>query len=635
MYLTHQKTTIAGVIGLLFSSQVYATDTSTSAQTDEVVVTATRTLQPKDRIIGDVTIIDRKEIESAGASSIMDLLQRQSGIEMNNNGGLGKTASIRIRGANDNNTIILIDGVRANSATLGTTSIQHIPLSQIEKIEIFRGAASSLYGSEGIGGVIQIFTRHSIGAPTLNVSVKAGSYNTQDVTAGMSGSIDQTDVSIQAGYTRSDGFSATNKKSIYAFSPDRDGYDNKNLSAKIAQHFGQNHELGATLFHADAINHYDSSFFDSVTYTSKFYNYDYREHQLLTAASIYSKNQFTDWWLSTVKFGKGIDDSNSYAPNSTNTASVITSIKTTQDQYSWQNDFSLPVGSLSLGLEKLNQKISATTAYIVKQRSIESAYASWVASIGANDVQLNLRSDNNSQFGQHTTWLAGYGYRFLEGWKASISHATAFNAPTFNQLYYPLDSDGSVGNPNLRAEESRNTELSIGFKNTQHRFKALAYRNEVTNLITWNANPITWAYSPANISTALLEGFSLSGAEYLGNWVISANADIQSPHDAQTGNLLPYRSQRHGNLSVAYKLNDWSFGANMQAESLRYNGMTASRKTLAGYGTLNLTSTYKVNNDWSVQASINNLLDKNYELTYGYNTAGVNAFLGLNYTPSN
>ncbi|MDI1363127.1 TonB-dependent receptor [Methylotenera sp.] len=626
-----KKSTIASLVALAFSPSAFAAETA--IQTDDVVVTASRVAQPRESVIADVTVIDREKIEQSGQSTIVDLLQQQSGIEVSSNGGLGKSASIRIRGANDNHTIILVDGLRVNSATLGTTSIQHIPLNQVEKIEILRGPSSSLYGSEGIGGTIQIFTRQSSGEPRFNISVGTGSYNTQDLSAGVSGRVSDTSFSLQAGYIRSDGFSATNKKDKNNYFSDDDGYKNKNISAKIAQHFGEKHEVGITLFHTDADDQYDSSFYDSGTNTLKFQDFNYRENQKLTAASIYSKNQFTSNWLSTLKVGVGIDSLKFYDPNATNTASVESSIKTKQNEYMWQNDITLPVGKLSLSAEKLEQEVSGTTDYSKKKRDINSLLAGWVANFDKHDVQANLRTDNNSQFGHHNTWYAGYGYQLADNWKATIGHGTAFNAPTFNQLYYPLDSSGSVGNPNLKAEESRNTEASIRFNNSDRDVKLTAYHNKVTNLIDWQFNNTTFLFSPVNIANATLKGLSLSDSEHLGNLTISANLDVQSARDEATDEFLSRRAQRHGQVGAYYKINKLSIGANVFAESQRDDSGFNNNKT-AGYGILNLTAAYVLNSNWSVKANVNNILNKDYELAYGYNTAGTNAFVGVTYAPS-
>ena len=625
-----KKTTIASLIGLAFSTQSFAAE---NIHLDDVVVTASRVAQPRESVIADVTVINREQIEQSGQTSIIDLLQLQSGVEISSNGGLGKSASIRIRGANDNHTIILVDGLRVNSATLGTTSIQHIPLNQVEKIEILRGPSSSLYGSEGIGGTIQIFTRQSSGEPKFNISVGAGSYNTQDLSAGVSGRVNDTSFSMQAGYIRSDGFSATNSKSKSYYFSDDDGYKDKNISARIAQHFGEKHEVGITLFHTDADNQYDSSLYDGATNTYKFKNFNFREEQKLTAASIYSKNQFSSSWLSTLKVGVGIDDMKFYDPNDLNTTQIESRIKTKQNEYSWQNDLVLPVGKLSLSAERLEQKVSGTTEYTVKERDINSLLAGWVANFDKHDIQLNVRTDKNSQFGRSNNWFAGYGYQLNESWKATISHGTAFNAPTINQLYFPMDSFGDVGNPSLKPEESRNTEASIRFNNNSLDLKLTAYHNKVSNLIDWQFNNSSFLTSPVNIANATLKGFSLSGSEFLGNLTISANLDIQNARDEETQEFLSRRAQRHGQIGAYYKINKLSIGANVFAQSQTDDSGFNKNKN-AGYGILNLTAAYAFNNDWSLRANLNNVLDKDYELAYGFNTAGTNAFLGLTYAPN-
>ncbi|MDP2246676.1 MAG: TonB-dependent receptor plug domain-containing protein, partial [Nitrosomonadales bacterium] len=214
-----KRTTIASLIGLLFSSQPYAQETTT---TKDVIVTASRIEQPRESVIADVSVITRDEIERAGQSTFLELLQTQPGVEITTNGGAGKTSGIFLRGTNSSHVLILLDGLRIDSATAGTTTLENLPLAQIEKIEILRGPASTLYGQDAIGGVIQIFTKRGDGAPRFSAGIGYGTYDTKTADASVSGSVADTSFALSASSYVTRGFSAYKTKDPNL--DDRDGY---------------------------------------------------------------------------------------------------------------------------------------------------------------------------------------------------------------------------------------------------------------------------------------------------------------------------------------------------------------------------------------------------------------------------
>ena len=300
------KTISAGLIGLLFPFISYAQDTT---NLEDVVVTASRTPQKASDVLSDISVITQKQIQQAGQTSLVDLLKTQPGIEISQAGGIGKASSVFIRGANATHTLVLIDGMRINSATTGTTSLENIPLAQIERVEILRGPASGLYGADAIGGVIQIFTKAAKGSPRFNASDGAGTYGTSIADAGVSGRIENTSFSLQAGIISTNGISAISNKQLATYNPDDDGYHNENFSGKLAQHFSNDHELGLTAYHSDGENYYDGGFRTPLANPRN--RFDYRSRERLTSYSIYSKNRFNDTWLSTLRAGQGISDTTS------------------------------------------------------------------------------------------------------------------------------------------------------------------------------------------------------------------------------------------------------------------------------------------------------------------------------------
>lgn len=579
------------------------------AEQPAVLVTATRQAQRADEALADVTVIDREKIEQAGPSfSLPELLSRQPGIQVSNSGGPGKATDIFIRGTSSKHTLLLVDGMRVGSATLGTAAWQDIPLSQIERVEIVRGPASALYGSDAIGGVIQVFTKKGSGEPKANLFVGAGSYGTREVSAGVAGGTDKLSYSLRGGYTETDGFNAVSSrvKQPFYYNPDKDPYRNSNLSGRLSYQLATGHELGATVLYSESRNHYDSG--------AGFDNY---ANNVTSAWTVYSRNRLADAWTSTLRFGQSIDDAQNFASYSPNGATI----KTTQEQLAWQNDIRLPVGVLLAAYENLHQKAVNEGTFDVG-RSVNSFLLGWTAGFGDHKLQLNARHDNNSQYGGKTTGYAGYGYQILPSLRVQGSIGSAFRAPTFNELYYP-----GFGNPNLKAENGYNKEIGLFWEQAGHSLSATYYRNRITNLIANDQN-----FIPQNIAHARLEGISLGYTGQLVGFDLSASVDFLDPKDLDTDKRLQRRANKTANLAISRRIQAFTVGAEWQGAGQRYD-RAGEITPLGGYGLLNAFAKYAVTPEWAVEARANNLLDKQYETAYGYKTPGANVFFGVRYAP--
>ena len=610
------KKIIASLIALAFASPSYSAE---NIELDDVVVTASRTPQPRESVIADVSVISADEIQRSGQATLVELLQLQPGIEITSNGGAGKTAGIFVRGTNSSHVVVLIDGIRVSSATLGTTTFENLPITQIDKVEILRGPATSLYGQDAIGGVIQIFTKKGQGKTKFYGGVGYGTYDTKIVEAGVSGQINDTSFALNLSASDTDGFSAidTNNPNFN----DDDGYRNFAFNTSLTQKLAEGHEIGVQLFKSDGNTRFDNSF-NLGNFSSKA---DIEQQSL----AFTSKNQFLPFWLSSLKVGFSQDKVKSYDEidafvNPFNP----TKFDTEQTQINWQNDLSLPVGTLTLMYDRLEEDVESTTDYDKTNRINEGYVASYLANIGAHSAQLSLREDHNSQFGNYLTGGVGYGYSFNQNWRATASYGSAFKAPTFNDLYFP-----GFNNPDLKPEKSDNIEASLRYQDGSTSLSATIYENKIRNLIAFDFATFTIE----NLNKAVIQGLSLAGSQRWGNLQLQANADIQSPRDDATDNLLARRANRHGALNLTYNWGDWRFGAEATASSKRYNNL-ANTVGLGGYALLNLTTAYKVNQDWTIQARANNILDKNYVLAVdgngiNYNTPGANLFVNVRYQP--
>lgn len=608
-----KKSTIAGLVSLAFTSPVFAAET---INLDDVVVTASRVAQSRESVIGDVTVINQEEIERAGAGSITDLLKSQPGIQINTSGGAGTASSVYLRGTNSDHLIVLVDGLRINSATLGTTSFENIPLAQIEKIEILRGPASSLYGADAIGGVIQIFTKKgNTDKPLIHAAIGFGSYNTKTAEAGISSGFGDTRYGINMNSFDTNGFSAQHVLAAgTSIDKDNDGYRNLGISAYLNHTFVPGHSIGLQYFASKGHSSFDGS------------NFDNSGNQTLQSYAITSSNQFTDFWHSILKLGKGIDDSDSHG------AFGDSVFKTEQNQYTWQNDLNLPVGTLTLAYDRLEQKVSSSTSYTIKARDNNGYLASYLADIGNHSLQASIRQDDNSQYGNYTTGGLGYGYRISPEWRVSTNYGTAFKAPTFNQLYFP-----NFGDPNLKPEQSKNTEASVKYATDKRHAGITVFDNKITNLIEFSGPPS--GFAPVNVGKVEILGVTFDGGlNVTDNLTLNGNFTVQSPRDDKTDQLLTRRGNRYGTVSLLHTLRDFQWGAEITGASTRYNN-ASNTKEMAGYALVNLTANYRVNPEWKLEARANNILDKDYVLAYTgntatsnpYNTAGANMFVGLRY----
>ena len=604
MHISRQHALTVALATALSAHPAVAADTELQA----VVVTATRQATKVNDLTADVTVIDREEIEQAGQTTIEQLLARQPGIQYTANGGPGTNSGIFIRGAAPKQSIVLIDGQRFGSATTGDAAFSRIPLAQIERIEILRGPASSLYGADAIGGVIQIFTKRGDGEPRFNASTGFGTYNTNDTSIGVSGSNELVSYSLQAGHYATDGVSAIHNKRNSSYNPDRDGYRNNSLSGSLALRPSSGHEVGANFLVSDGTSRYDS--------TPK--TRDFKSDQDIAAYSVYTRNKLLPDWTSTVRLGRSTDDLTTRRSGTT-----TGEFSTTQDQFSWQNDVRLRVGTALFAAEYLKQAVSGTTNYTEDQRTIRSLLAGWTAGIDKHRLQLNLRRDDNSQFGGKTTGAASYGYQFTPAWRGHLSYGTAFRAPTFNELYFP-DTGFGGGNPNLKPEKSKNAETGVTWEQGGHRVSATYFHNTVEDLIN--------SWPPQNVSNATLEGVSLSYAGRSGPWQGGLSIDLQRPRDDDTGNHLARRADEQMFSHLSRSFGNWTLGGEWQLVGQRYDD-AANKVRLGGYGLVNLFAEYRLEKDWVLFARGNNIFDKYYETVNNYGVLGANVFAGIRYAP--
>jgi vitamin B12 transporter len=608
----------------LFVANVFA---DTELKTSEVFVTATRTPIPKKNVIADTTTINEEEIERAGSSSLTDLLQRQPGIEIYNSGGQGKVSSLHIRGSESDHVVVLIDGLRVNQVTSGLTAFENIPLSQIEKIEIVRGASSSLYGAGAIGGVIQIFTKKGVSGFKPYAAIGYGRYDTKTAQAGIRAGNDSTNYAINISSLSTDGFSAY--KTNNPIFNDRDGYNNLSLSGSINHKFNQDNSIGINFIKSSGNNKYDNRYDDP--------NFIDRKNKMDTQViGINFDNKITTDWRSDLKIGQSI-----YKYNDFNGA-IWTPNNSRQNQISWLNNINLSLGSLQLMYDFNRETINKSLEYDKSERDNSGYMIGYLLNKDNHNFQANYRFDDNSAYGKFNTGNIGYSYKLNNEWAAAGSIGTAFRAPNFMDLYYP-----GYSNPNLKPEESKNIEASLRYQKDIDKFSATVFQNKIDNFIQLDSNWI-----PQNTEKAKFEGITFNGSTFIDHFQLFGNATFQSAENDVTHEKLTRRAKRYGSLGLNYYFDQWNIGTEINASGSKTDACDPYEFScpikISGYAFVNLVADYRVKNDMKLNLRINNLLNKEYALAYdgqpgitgnygsqgfAYQTAGTSFFVNLRYEP--
>ncbi len=582
-----------------------------------VVVTAARLPQARSQTLQPVKIITAEDIAQSGQQTVVEILQTLGGVEIVSNGGFGQPSSVFMRGANSGHTLVLVDGMRIGSATLGTTALENIPLGQIERIEVVPGELSSLYGSDAIGGVIQIFTKSGKYAPATSVTAGVGTYGTGSVSGGVNRTVGDTDFSLNLGYLESKGFDATKPTAPFGqHNPDRDGYRNTNVSGKIVHRLDTRNELGLAVFQSDGRTHFDSG---PTT--------DDLNNQTLSAFSLHSSNQITDSWQSLVRAGESRD-------KSTTTGAFPSFFGTRQPQFTWQNNIKLGPGTAIAGAEYLAQHVTSDSAFAQNHRTIRSAFAGYVGTYEKHDWQANIRRDDNSQFGNHATGLLGYAYHLTSELRLRLGGGSAFKAPTFNDLYAVDPTFFFIPNPDLRPERSRSREAGLNYQAGTNRFSATYFENRITDLVVLVSNPVTFVSTPRNLNRARIKGTELGYQGFFAGLQANAQLTLQDPVDEETGKLLPRRAREYGSVAAGKAAGRWRFGAEVTASGARFDSADEDpAKKMHGYALVNLTASYTLSQEWLLRARWNNVFNREYELAQNFNTPGSNVFAALQYQP--
>lgn len=601
---------LMGTLSFVFLCAPVQAQRQQDDETNALVVTASRLEQQLTDTIAHTTVITAKDIRESQIVDLPGLLRREAGFEFVQNGGIGNVTNLFMRGGDGKQVLVLIDGVRAGSATLGTTQIEGMMLNQIERVEIVRGNVSALYGAGAIGGVIQIFTKQGYGTPRGEAQIMAGDRGTSSVSAGYRGSIDQTRFSLNVSRYATRGFSAIDTRLAPGANPDNDGYRNESFSGQLAHRIAAGHEIGLRAYQNAGRVEYDNAFGKPSDRN--------RAENSVSNISLYSNDRIASFWDSQLTLAEGTDKgknfTNDLAPTRTDTKN---------SQLHWQNNFTLAQDQVvTAGLEHQQQRVQSTTAYTYSGREVNSALLAYNGRFGANQLQASTRNDRYSDFGSANSWLAGYGYDINGNWKATAMRSSAFRAPTFNELFFP-----GFGNPNLQPETSTSNEIGLQYAVAQHLLRLAMFHTEYRNLI--DSPPPT--FLPQNIARARVEGTELSYTGQIRDWDVRTSLTVQDPINLATGAQLRRRGTTFGNLVANTSVANWRLGGELIVSGTRPDNDIATNApaTLGGYKVVNLTARRALTKSTFIAARLDNAFAEKYQLAQGFNVPGRGLFVSL------
>ncbi|MEJ2142662.1 MAG: TonB-dependent receptor, partial [Gammaproteobacteria bacterium] len=589
-------------IGLAVAASIFVLPVINAAEQDAIIVTATRTAQIADESLSPVIVISREELEKETASEITDILHRYPGIDISRNGGPGQQSSIFIRGAESDHTLIMIDGIKINPGNIGTASIQNIPVEMIEQIEIVKGARSTLYGSDAIGGVINIITRkHDQKGSYYNASLGGGSFDTTTANFSAHNNTGDKSAGINITAKQSDGFSTLDSQTLER------GYDN----------------LSVNLYGKKRIGEMDAKFeYWQSEGNTEYFDYDFLFNIIpvdqdfkTSTTSISLDSNPSENWVSKIKlshFDDKIEQNQS-----------ADFVRTRRNIIDWQNDIQISKSQLATaGLyfsDENTSSISYGSGYEVNTKE-KAIFIQDNLNLNSHQIIAGARYTDHEVYSNHTTWNLEYGYQFNKQWKLIAAANTGFRSPS------STDRFGFGGNPNLKPEESKNTELAIRYQKGSHNFSINSFENNIDNLIAYTGTYP--AGSNQNINKTSIKGIEVSYQYSANEWLIALSAIDQDPRNLSDDTLLFRRPEQKYNLSVSYNTDDYGIQMDITHVSERndYGPVILDTYTLVG-----IKGNLRISKALSASARIENATDEEYQLADGYNTPERSYYLTLDY----
>ena len=602
---------------LIAALPAWASAQSSDTDLEEVIVTATRAPQTVQSVLSSVTVITSADIERLQPQSLAELLQGLPGISVATTGGLGTPTSLFLRGTNSDHVLVLIDGVVVGSVTTGAAAWEQLPVEQVDRIEIVRGPESSLYGSQALGGVIQIFTRQAgPEAPSLPSFVATGgSHGTYQSEAGYSGSLGNGWYNAALGGIYTDGIAicetgAPVTANCYTTDP-RQGFWNASATLSGGYRFEDGMLVSFDALHTDGVEKFDGNI-----YTGNESRVAQQALGLRLAIPVLSI------WQMSIAAGQSLDESTF---NYLGTPAGF--FDSRRNTLSWLNTVQLASEHrLQFGVDDEEDIVASDAGYALNSRDDVGEFVLYRWNHHAWELQLSGRHDHNQQFGDFETGSAAAAYHLSDSLRLMASYGSAFKAPTFDDLYYPY-----YGDPSLRPETSHSSEVGVDGSPAIWLWSVHAYQTTIRDLIEYD--PAT--FLAANIDRARIQGVETQLGAHLEHWRAQLYWTWLDPLDRGEyfNALLPLRARNSVRAELDWQGERFGAGASFFITGARFED-PANTERLGGYGTLDLRASWRLAAHWLLQGLVRNALDKRYETSFEYNEPGITAYLTVRYSPS-
>jgi vitamin B12 transporter len=597
--------------------QVFAQDEAIS-QLEPTVVTATRTETPLRQLGSSITVITQEDIARRQVITVADALRTVAGLDVLQSGGPGKVTSVFLRGANSNQTLVLIDGVEMNDPSSPNNGFDfaNLTVDNVERIEVLRGGESSLYGSDAMGGVINIITKKGAGKPAYSVRGEGGSYDTFKVGGAVSGGTDQADYSLSASHLETQGFSSADR--LWG-NRERDGYRNSTVDARVGIHpldnlaFGWNlrYNEGKTGIDADYPAPHDDPNYTGIT--KELYTRGFTRLKLLD-----------NLWEQTLGLAYSRTDRRNVNPvDPVNPFGFKSDYLGEKVKVDWQNILHLhETNTLTLGIENEEDRLTSTTdALGAKSYNTQGYYLLDQISLWQRwFTTAAVRYDENNRVGGKVTWRVTQALVFDEtGTRLKGGYGTGFKVPSLVDLY-----DRFAGNPDLAPETSRNWDVGIeqDFWGQRIRLGATYFHNDFDNLIQYTGVRVE------NIARATAEGVeNFVQVSPLDDLTLRGTYTYTHALNDLMGQRLIRRPAHKGSFEASYRFLD---NADLNLTLLMVGDKDDVGGTrVPGYAVANLAGGYRINEYVRLFARVDNLFDKRYQELYGFGTSRVAGYGGI------
>lgn len=596
------------------------------AQDGSIVVTGTREPVAGTRLAADVAVVNSDTLRNTTADSLADVLRRETGVQLSRSGGPGQSTGLLIRGAASQQNVLLVDGVRIGSATLGFAAFEALGLSQAERVEVLRGPGSSLFGADAVGGVVQVFTKTGTPGVQAEGHAAVGGLGGREFSAGVRGASGPFDFAVGAATERSRGVSALRPGDPYGnYNPDADGYQLDSAQARLGFKPAPGHRVGLLLLSTRLNSQYDASEFLPPSFAQDA-SPDFRTRLHTDVQSLDWRGTLAAGLVGSARASHSVDDARN---GGTQTDRFRTTREQLSAQLAWQAG---ALGQLVGALEQGRDRATSTSYLAPVQRRTEAAVAELTGSQGEQGPwawQADLRQDHSSDYGNVGSGRLGGSVQLMPGLRLRALAGNTFRAPSFNDLYFP-----GYGVPTLRPEKGRSAELGLNWKGAGGQASATLFSNRVRDLIGYEGDntrcPADPQYSfgcAANVSRAKLQGASFNATQQFGAVKLRAQLDLLRARDADSGERLARRADRQASLGAEWALAAWTLGADALYLGTRPDG----GKTLAAETTLNLFAAWRPAPAFTLQARLNNATDRNTEPANGYQGLPRVAWLVLRY----